>query len=457
MKNKYLRQVYTGTIGDMKNMELYFAEMAQQGWMIDSIGALSHRYRRVEPCKKRFFVDFLPQITAFDYPENEDAQDYRRICEESGWTFVAASKQLHIFCADDFTPPPTPIHTDNRIQAQIYMKMCRKYEIFSLLFPFIIFGAIIFQQLSYNGMEIILSNLLIFQMAGWFFFLIGYVWTLGFVLTWYLQVKKSAKHGLPLPVVNYRLSRIRRKVFSAGGIAFALCLLTGIVLEIIGGMPIGFVLFIVMPLTMLGAGLWIRRQIDTKRRGRKANIIMTVTVIALLTIILNGALIFGVISRVPHHDMSGSLGNRTALTLNSVGISAEPERTSNRVMGSVLVPTHYIYWEINRQGNVHTEIYRSVSGSITRGLYNRYVRELEAGYAGFMHRNGYDVELTYLTSEEAALWGADKGVAAFDTIGSTTELLLLNGRIIFRLSVHGEDISKETLAQAVRGLSRQQW
>ena len=69
-----------------------------------------------------------------------------------------------------------------------------------------------------------------------------------------------------------------------------------------------------------------------------------------------------------------------------------------------------------------------------------------------MHRNGYDVQLTYLTTEEAALWGADKGVAAFDTIGSTTELLLLNGRTLSRLSVYGEDISKDALAQAVRGL-----
>ena len=114
MKNSYMRQVYMGTIGDMKTLEQHFAEMAAKGWMIDKIGLFAHRYYAIEPCEKRFFVDFLPQITAFDYPENEDAQEYRRICEESGWRFIAANKQFHIFCADGDNPAPVPIHTDNR-------------------------------------------------------------------------------------------------------------------------------------------------------------------------------------------------------------------------------------------------------------------------------------------------------------------------------------------------------
>ena len=68
MKAKYMRQAYMGTIGDMKTLEHHFTLMAEQGWMIDKIGMVTHRYRAVEPCKKRFFVDILPQITAFDYP-----------------------------------------------------------------------------------------------------------------------------------------------------------------------------------------------------------------------------------------------------------------------------------------------------------------------------------------------------------------------------------------------------
>jgi len=132
MKPVYKYQAYIGTLADIKNLEIRFSEMAEKGWMIDKIDPLSLRYREVEPCKKRFFVDLLPQITVFDYPENEDARDYRGICEDSGWTFVTASRQLHIFCADRETPAPPPIHTDNRLQAKIYLKVCRR-SLLSLL------------------------------------------------------------------------------------------------------------------------------------------------------------------------------------------------------------------------------------------------------------------------------------------------------------------------------------
>ena len=84
MKASYLRQMYMGTVGDMKTLEQHFSSMAEKGWMIDKVGSFAHRFRAIEPGKKRFFVDFLPQITAFDYPENEDALDYRSYCEKSG-------------------------------------------------------------------------------------------------------------------------------------------------------------------------------------------------------------------------------------------------------------------------------------------------------------------------------------------------------------------------------------
>ena len=120
MKMIYLRQVYMGTIGDVKNLEIRFAQMAEQGWMIDKIGMFYHRYRAIEPCKKRFFVDFLPQITAFDYPENEEAQDYRSICEDSGWAFLTANRQLHVFCADENAPAPTPIHRTTKSKRRFF-------------------------------------------------------------------------------------------------------------------------------------------------------------------------------------------------------------------------------------------------------------------------------------------------------------------------------------------------
>ena len=462
MKTSYIRQVYTGAVGDTKNLEIHFAEMAMQGWMIEKIGALVHRYRAIEPSKKRFIVDFLPQITAFDYPENEDAQDYRRICEESGWTFVTANKQLHVFYSDEGTAEPVPIHTDNKIQAQIHLSMCRKYELFNLISPMFIFGLLVFPNILYSGMELFLSNIQTSILFGSTLFLGGYFWHVGFVISWYQQTKKSAKLDLPLPTINYRLARIRQRVFSIGALAFVVCLITGVSLDILGGMPIGFLLIVVIPLVGLGVGFWVKNQIDTKRRGRKANIALTIIAIGITQVIVLSAVMFGILQSIPNRDMSAGIGNRPALTLYSVGIYQEPEHTSSFIRGSIAVPIHYSHWEMNRQGDVSTEIYRPIHSLITRGLFNRFTRKAVEG-RNLAELRGIDGEIRFLTDEEARFWGVDEGVIAvnFDIespepilhSGSTIELILMNGNTILRLSVFGEGVEIESIAQAVRSLT----
>ena len=464
MKTVYLRQIYMGTIGDTKNLEILFAEMAEQGWMIDKIGVMGLKYRSIEPSKKRFIVDFLPQITNFDYPENEDAQDYRRMCEESGWDFITASKQVHVFCADEGTAEPVPIHTDNKIQAQIHLRMCWKYELFNFIFTMVMFGAFVFMPALYSGMELFLSNIFTLLLLGWALFLVGYVWNLGFVLWWYFQTRKSVKYDLPLPVVNYRLAKIRRKVFAASMIAFIVCMVTGLVLETLGGMPVGLLLVAFVPLVGLGIGLWVRHQIDTKRRSRKANMAMTFVAVVLSQIMILSALLFGVLQNIPNRDISSSIGNRPALTLYSLGITQEVEHTSTHIRGSIAVPIHYNYWEMNQQGNVSTEVYRPISTLITRGLYNRFVRELEEGYARAAELRGLASEIITLSSDEAAFWGADRGIFAITlgmesteptlNNGNVFEMILQSGNTIMRLSVYGEHIEKERIAEAVRNLMK---
>ena len=464
MKTLYTRQIYIGAVGDIKNLEIHFAEMAKQGWMIDKIGIITHRYRAVEPSAKRFIVDLLPQITAFDYPENEDAQDYRRICEELGWTFVTANQQLHIFCADEGVAEPIPIHTDNKIQAQIYLSMCRKYELFSLIFLMFMLGFMMFFNLSYTGMEMFLSNILTFLLIGGVFFLVACLWHLCFVICWYRQTKKSAKFDLPLPIVNYRLSKIRRKVFVASTLIMLVCCIVGISAEILVGMPIRFLLIVILPLVAgLGVGLWLRKQIAAKRRSRKANIALTITAIAVSQVIVLSVLIFGVLQSIPNQDMSVSIGNRPVLTLASIGISQEPERTSSLIRGSIAVPIHYSYWEMNRQGNVSTEIYRPINTLIARGLYNRFVREKIERRSFLAELRDISDEIGFLTADEARFWGVDEGIISANIdiespepvlyFGGRIELILLNSNTVLRLSIFGEGIETETIAQAVRSLT----
>lgn len=442
MKTAYMHHVYMGNVGDMKNLEYHFTRMAEKGWMIDKIGLLTHRYRAIEPCKKSFFVDLLPQITAFDYPENEDAQDYRSFCEASGWTFVAANKQFHVFCAEDNTPAPTPIHTDNCIQARIYLKASKKYEL--PIFLYSLFMIWFFSPLG-KGIELFLSNMMLFMAMGYCFFSVGYLWNFCFVIRWFLRTRKSAKHGLPMPVVNYRLARIRINVFSASIILFLACTVLGVVLDLAAGLSPYIVLIILLPILGLGTGLWIRRQIDTRKRTRGANIGLTIAALVIMELVIIGGMVFTISNLINIQLYPNSIGDRSALTLRDFGMV--PESNSALVKRSAAVPDNYSYWEVTRGGSVNTEVYRSVSNVLTQELYKHYADEFERRYKdeAYSYR-----EVVYLTSSDAAIWGADEGVAVFS--GYNMELLLHRGKTILRLSIGIEGVSAEEAGQVVQGL-----
>jgi hypothetical protein len=447
-----MRQMYVGTIGDMKTLETHFSRMAEKGWMIDKIGMFSHRYHAVKPGKKRFFVDFLPQITMFDYPENEDAQDYRSFCEESGWVFVTANKQFHVFSTEENVPEPTPIHTDNRIQARIYLKACRKYEMFQFICSIFILTLVLFIQCYTNGIEVFLSNMLIFLVIGLSISLIGCLWTAGFVIAWYHRTRIAEKNDLPLPAVNYRLSRARNNTLVACSAIGILFMYAGVILEIRGGMPAWILLITLTPLFGIGLGLWIRRRIDTKRRSRGSNKrLFIIGMIVLLVIVysMTGVVVSRIIST--RGSELSSLDDRPALTLKALGIAEAPDTVDTQIKGSIAVPVRYTHWEFNRQGSARTEICRAVSKTLAQSLYNRFVDELEKRYERYGNDIGYIRELMYLTPEEAVYWGADAGVVSLNQDSYASDLILLSGNTVICLAFHSDDFSMETASEAVRG------
>ena len=446
MKTAYMHQLYIGTIADMKSLERRFSDMAEKGWMIDKIGRLSHRYRAVEPSKKRFFVDFLPQITDFDCPENEDAQDYRSICEQSVWGFVAANQQLHVFCADAENPEPMPIHTDHKIEAQIYLKACRKYEL-----PFyacvLIISLSVFLLLSPfgRGAEILLSNRIFFYVIGCLFLTVGAIWTIGFTVCWYLQTRRSAKNDLPMPNINYRLAKLRNITFAVGTFSFLMCLIISYASDITGGMRIVFLLFI---LCGIGGVLWKRWQIDTVCRTRGENINMFIEVIAVYLVVVFVGTAFNFGGSRPTIN-SDSLGNRPALTLSDVGITSPPHNYPlTLTRGSIAVPVNYQYTETNQQGNAHTHILRAINAHFARWLYVHYSNSFIRSIDFITDSTG---EVIYLSECEAAFWGADYGMAFFEDDGFI-RLQLIKDKTILRLFFDGKYTNLESAAQAIHKL-----
>jgi hypothetical protein len=409
----------------------------------------THRYRAVEPSKRRFFVDLLPQITAFDYPENENAQDYRRICEESGWNFITANKQFHVFCADGENDSPIPIHTDNGIHAKIYLKACKKYELPVFLFSLVLLW---FISPMGRGAELLLSNILLFQAIGYFCFLPGYIWTLAFVIRWYVRTRRSAKNDLPMPLVNRHCANLRSIVFIAGFALLLICSILGIVLEIAGGMPLTVGLIVVLPLLALCVGLWIRKQIDTRRRTRAGNIGLTVAALIIMEIVIVGGTIFAIMN-MPFTLDADSLGNRPALTISDAGDNSEPRRSRTNINGTAAVPVDYEHEEFGGEGAVSTHVYRTVNRTLTNWLYDHLAEQFSERYNEWMDISDDDQDsLAVLSAADADYWGAEKGMAFQFADSNAIELLILNDKTILRLSADGTNVSLESLRQAIKKL-----
>ncbi len=302
-----------------------------------------------------------------------------------------------------------------------------------------------------RGVELFLSNMLFFIAIGYVCISIGLIWTFGFIIQWYIRTKKSAKHSLPLPHVNRSLAKIRNTVYAGGIIACFACILIGVVLEILGGMPPQLGLMMFIPFLAVFVGLWIRRQVDTKKRTRIGNIKLTVVVLVVMTLVLAGgtALAF---MEIPFLRNTDSLGDRPALTLSDVGVSA-PARYSDIIVGGTpAVPVDYEYWAWTApgDGSVRTHICSSVNTTLTVWLYDYWAEDFAREFRYALAET--PASIGGLTSDEAAFWGAETGMTLHDASSTGIELLLRNGKTVLRISASGTNMRLESVQQAVQKL-----
>jgi len=428
-----------GSISDMKSLEEHFSKMAERGWMIDKIGAVNHRYRAAEPCKKRFFVDLLPSIGTFDYPDNDDAKSYRQICEESGWTFISANGQFHVFCAEGDENEITPIHTDNKIQAKLHIKAIVKFELLTYIYCLVMFSIFAFLQFRFTGYDIYLSNMAIFSLFGWMFFLLGVLWSLTFVLVRIFKLAKAAKEDLPMPKISYRSAKARTGVQLT---LFAIAItffFGGMVLEIAGGMSLAIISPSLACIVGTFVGFWIRRQINTKERTRKQNRNLFIGAMAIMVVVLMVLSVFSMYLIFTLEENAAKPVKLPVITLSDVTEAMTPNNTYYDVFGSIAVPLHYSYGETTNKSDLSMEVFRPINKKIAQDLFNHYAKMIES-----------DDEMTYfhLGTREAALWGAD--VAVETAYGSNVGLLLMRDKTILRVWFCNECIEQEAVQQAVQ-------
>jgi hypothetical protein len=280
-------------LGGVKHWESHFSHMAQNGWLIEHIGTGFLQYKKIEPRTIRFCVDALPDIGNFDYPQNEAARNYHALCAEAGWHFVTAQKNIHVFRAEG-DGEPLQLHTDDRVQNQIFMQAYRKTELrLSLLnclvyLLFIAAMAVIMQINAWANAH----RFILFTAVGMMPFAALAVFSLGAGARWYASVKHALKHGAPLPIMHRAVGTINKYGQVFAPLFFYACVVIASVSVVRGGIPVGYMI-LTFALSLIAAAVSISlwHKIQSEERTRAGNMRMIIIGTASTLVIVTGTIL----------------------------------------------------------------------------------------------------------------------------------------------------------------------
>jgi len=111
---------------DHTGLEQHLEKMAASGWMLESVGTYTLRYRRCEPKKLRFAVVYYPKSDSF-YPDepNRENLTFWDYCANAGWQIVTQRGDTHIFYSEDLDA--VPIETEAVVQVETMERAKKGY------------------------------------------------------------------------------------------------------------------------------------------------------------------------------------------------------------------------------------------------------------------------------------------------------------------------------------------
>lgn len=113
---KTKRQLTMYTFMDFPAMERHLEKMAARGWMIEKADSPIWRFRWIEPKKVHFAVTFFPKASAYDPGPSEEQRTLWDFAEQSGWKLAAQAAQWQFFYNE--AEAPVPMETDAAVRVE---------------------------------------------------------------------------------------------------------------------------------------------------------------------------------------------------------------------------------------------------------------------------------------------------------------------------------------------------
>lgn len=433
MKDK-TKRVFWGFFSlDYKAMETYLEEMAKKGWMLEKVGRMTAKFRAIVPQKLKFYVDVFKGGGPLTPEWTEEAEEYRKLCQDSGWTFITSQDYLQFFYAEE-GKKAVPIQTDEVLEQRIVETTLWRNELLSILIFFIIAAMVLVRYfpikynnlLSFTGVAVTLlfPILCIFMLATTFYYLF-----------WMLRARRNIKRGFPLEKPTLEGAR-RRRIALHGPV-----LLIGIIFVLAFAVDAFFAprivgLALLGPAVGTGIGLGFR-YIIKKKATKKEDSVLYVT-LTLIFVMFSMAIVNSLLIHWPMNDtyrVDAIPEGYPVVTMAELLDGPQQGRLVGREFSpgsSPIIPRNYNYWEtrdINGSTKgIRISYYSAIKPYFADIVFNGVTERLERG---IKWRGEYILTKTIILDDEMKrLWSADNLALTKDR----NEIIVQKGNTVVHMS-----------------------
>ena len=383
MKNK-TKRVFWGFFSlDYKAMGEYLEEMSEKGWMVEKVGRYTAKFRAIEPQKIKFYVDVFKEGGPLTPEKTEESEAYRRLCQESGWTFITSQNYLQFFYAAGDSQP-VPIQTDEEIEQKIVEHTLVRTElrgvlIFAIWAIYILFRIIPVRYTNLLRFTGVISTYLYPVLC--IFTAIPAI----YIAIWMIKARRNIKNGLS--ITKPTLKSARRRIRAFYGPVWIIALLYALAFIIDAFFMPGVVVYV-----LLGPGIGaifgssIRYLVKKNKISGDSvlNYIVIGTIIILIFIWVSGPSILEKTEDI--YKVDSAPEGYPVITLEELSKESSPRgelRKEFRQSISPIVRKHYYYWDYEYYGDssksIRIKYYEAINPYFADIIFKGITEELEKG------------------------------------------------------------------------------
>lgn len=427
MKNK-TKRVFWGFFSlDYKAMEIYLEEMARNGWMLEKIGQFIAKFRAIEPQNLKFYVDVFKKGGTLTSENNEELVAYRKLCQESGWTFITSQEYLQFFYADGGSEP-LPLQTDEEIELKIVENTLLKRELVGI---FIVLIASI-----YVVINIKYDNILSFVgVTSIFLFPILFIFTAIsaiYSIIWIVTARRNIKNGLS--ITKPTLKSARRRIIAFNGSTWIIILILMLAFIADAFFKPNYILISVLgPILGIFIGSGIRYLVKKNKIKEDNSILFTIIAIFILIIFINTTGSYIIERSEDIYKVDSVPEGYAIITLEEISKESNQGSASKEFKPgmSPIVPRQYTYWEYDNinanEKSINIKYYEAINSHFAEIIFNGITEELEKG---MKWRGMTMLTKNIITDDEMKnLWDVDNMALTEER----DEIIIQKGKIVLHL------------------------